>query len=203
MQLILASKSPRRREILSSLGLKFSIFSPECDESSSVTDPCLLVKTLAERKGIAARDLLLSRGELAPDTLIIASDTVVSYHGGILGKPKDKADATSMLEALSARTSEVHSGIALLYNGEMLSSTESTVVHFAEIPPEDIRRYVDSGEPIDKAGAYAIQGLASQWITGIDGDYFNVVGFPIHRFAVLLKALTGRSVFDLAEGEER
>jgi septum formation protein len=198
MQLILASKSPRRREILSSLGLKFSIFSPECDESSSIDDPRLLVKTLAERKGIAARDLLLLRGELTPNTLIIASDTVVSYHGGILGKPQDKEDATCMLKALSAKTSEVHSGIALLYNGKMLSSTESTVVHFAEIPPEDIRRYVDSGEPMDKAGAYAIQGLASQWITGIDGDYFNVVGFPIHRFAVLLKELTGHSVFDLA-----
>ena len=200
MQLILASKSPRRREILSSLGLKFSIFAPDCDESSSITDPRLLVKALAERKAEAARNLLRESGQLTPDTLIIASDTVVAYHGGILGKPKDKADATRMLKELSAKTSEVHSGIALLYGDGMRSATESTVVHFAEIPAEDIRRYVDSGEPMDKAGAYAIQGLASQWITGIDGDYFNVVGFPIHRFAVLLKDLTGRSVFDLAEG---
>ena len=197
MQLILASQSPRRREILSSLGLTFSIFAPDGDESSSITDPALLVHTLAERKGEAALALLREKGEATEDMLIIASDTVVSYKGGILGKPTDKQDAERMLRALSGRTSEVHSGIALLYNGKMLSASECTTVHFAEIPENDICRYVDSGEPMDKAGAYAIQGLASLWITGIDGDYYNVVGFPVHRFETLLREIAGVSVMEI------
>lgn len=197
MKIVLASKSPRRREILSGLGLHFDVVSADCDESSDILDPPSLVSELALRKGRAVRELLLSEGKLSEDTLIIASDTVVSIDGDILGKPKDTADAVSMLTRLSGRTHRVTSGIALLTCDKETSAFESTEVTFSSVSLSEIERYVATGEPMDKAGAYAVQGGASIWIEGLRGDYFNVVGLPVHRLDVLSREFLGRGLFDL------
>ena len=197
MKIILASKSPRRREILSGLGLSFDIVSADCDESSDILDPSALVSELALRKGRAVRDFLLSEQRLAPDTLIIASDTVVSLDGDILGKPKDVGDAVSMLTRLSGRTHRVTSGIALFTADREIATFESTEVTFSDISVREIERYVASGEPMDKAGAYAVQGGAAIWIKGISGDYYNVVGLPVHRLDALSREFLGRALLDL------
>ena len=197
MKIILASKSPRRREILSGLGLHFDIVSADCDESSDILDPASLVSELALRKGRAVRELLLSEGKLSEDTLIIASDTVVSIDGEILGKPKDTADAVSMLTRLSGRTHRVTSGIAFLTCDKEATAFESTEVTFSSVSLAEIERYVASGEPMDKAGAYAVQGGAALWIEGLRGDYFNVVGLPVHRLDVLSREFFGCGLLDL------
>ena len=197
MKIILASKSPRRREILSGLGLRFDIVGADCDESSDILDPPALVSELALRKGRAVRALLLSQGKLSGDTLIIASDTVVSLDGEILGKPKDTAEAVSMLTRLSGRSHRVTSGIALLACDKEAAAFESTDVTFSHVSPFEIERYVASGEPMDKAGAYAVQGGAAIWIEGLRGDYYNVVGLPVHRLDVLSREFLGRGLLEL------
>ena len=179
MRFILASKSPRRREILSDLGLSFDIITEDTDESCDVTDPCELVKELALRKGRAVARLV------SDDAMIIASDTVVACGNEILGKPKDKADAKRMLDMLSGSSHKVISGIALISKDKEAVASEVTRVIFDELTESDKKLYVDSAEPYDKAGAYAIQGLASMWIKGIEGDYFNVVGLPVHALCQL------------------
>ena len=194
MKLILASKSPRRREILQNLGLSFEIVTAETDESSTTSDPCALVEELSERKGIAVRDLLLSEGRDLSDTVIISSDTVVAADGKILGKPRDPEDAANMLRMLSGREHEVISGISLIGGGRCGVAHEVTRVAFATLNEENISFYLRSGEPFDKAGAYAIQGLASMWIEGIRGDYFNVVGLPVHRMCKLYSELFGNEI---------
>ena len=182
MRLILASKSPRRREILENLGLEFEIVTADTDESSDLTSPYALVEELSRRKGEAVRELLLSQSQDLTDTVIIASDTVVSIDGEILGKPRDKADAERMLKLLSGREHEVVSGICLIGKDTLGVSHEITKVVFDELDKEI---YLDSDEPYDKAGAYAIQGLASAYVSGIKGDYFNVVGLPVHALCQL------------------
>ncbi len=194
MRVILASKSPRRREILAMLGVQFEIISADADESSAERDPALLVNELALRKGRAVRDLLVKEGEWNSDTLIIAADTVVAAGGKILGKPKDDADAASMLRLLSGSTHEVLSGVAVLCGERELAAAERTGVVFSDMSEADIAWYIKSGEPRDKAGAYAVQGLASLFIKGLDGDYFNVVGLPIYRLNNLVKELLGRTL---------
>ena len=197
MRVILASKSPRRREILGMLGVKFEVLSADADESSDILDPALLVRELALRKGCAVRDLLLKNGEWNADTLIIAADTVVAAEGEILGKPQDDADAARMLRLLSGKGHQVISGVALLSGDREIAAAESTDVRFAPMTEEEILRYVASGEPSDKAGAYAVQGLASMYIEGLCGDYFNVVGLPVHRLHTLLREFAGLSLNDL------
>ena len=197
MRVILASKSPRRREILGMLGVKFEVLSADADESSDILDPALLVRELALRKGRAVRDLLLKNGEWNADTLIIAADTVVAAEGEILGKPCDDADAARMLRLLSGKGHQVISGVALLSGDREIATSESTDVRFASMTEEEILRYVASGEPSDKAGAYAVQGLASLYIEGLCGDYFNVVGLPVHRLHTLLREFSGLSLNDL------
>ena len=197
MRVILASKSPRRREILGMLGVKFEVLSADADESSDILDPALLVRELALRKGRAVRDLLLKNGEWNADTLIIAADTVVAAEGEILGKPCDDADAARMLRLLSGKGHQVISGVALLSGDREIATSESTDVRFAPMTEEEILRYVASGEPSDKAGAYAVQGLASLYIEGLCGDYFNVVGLPVHRLHTLLREFSGLSLNDL------
>ena len=197
MRVILASKSPRRREILGMLGVKFEVLSADADESSDILDPALLVRELALRKGLAVRDLLLKSGEWNADTLIIAADTVVAAEGEILGKPQDDADAARMLRMLSGKQHHVISGVALLSGDREIAASESTAVRFAPMTEEEILRYVASGEPADKAGAYAVQGLASVYIEGLCGDYFNVVGLPVHRLDTLLREFSGLSLNDL------
>ena len=185
MRLILASKSPRRREILENLGLEFEIVTADTDESSDLTSPYALVEELSRRKGEAVRELLLSQGQDLTDTVIIASDTVVSIDGEILGKPCDREDAIRMLRSLSGREHEVVSGICLIGKDTLGVSHEITKVVFDELDQETIDAYIEKAQPYDKAGAYAIQGLASAYVSGIKGDYFNVVGLPVHALCQL------------------
>ena len=200
MRIVLASKSPRRREILSMLGLKFDIVSADADESSELTDPAQLVRELSLRKARATKALLEQRGEWNDDTLIIASDTVVAAEGAILGKPRDEADAARMLTLLSGSTHQVISGVSLLYGARERADFDATSVHFCDMTSAEIEDYVSSGEPMDKAGAYAVQGLASVYIKGLEGDYFNVVGLPVHKLNTMLCELLGVGL--LALGRE-
>ena len=185
MKYILASKSPRRREILEMLGVKFEVITSEADESSNITDPYQLVEELSLRKGLAVRDALLAKGYDLSDTVIISSDTVVAIDGEILGKPHDEEDAKRMLRLYSGREHEVVSGIGLIGANAQGVTHEVTKVTFDEMDEETICSYVRAAKPYDKAGAYAIQGLASAYISGIVGDYFNVVGLPVHRMCRL------------------
>ena len=198
MRVILASKSPRRREILSMLGVKFDVLSADADEHSDITDPAQLVRELSLRKGRAVRELLKAEGAWDMETLMIASDTVVAANGEILGKPQDNADAARMLRLLSGSAHHVVSGVALLTGDREITDAEKTAVRFTTMSEKDIKWYVKSGEPADKAGAYAVQGLASLFIEGLDGDYFNVVGLPVHRLELLLQEFLHLSLIDLA-----
>lgn len=182
MKFILASKSPRRREILADLGLKFEIITADTDENCELSDPRAYVEELAMRKGRAVADILKD-----DDTIIIASDTVVACGGEILGKPHDKSDAKRMLDMLSDSKHDVISGIALITREKSVVSSETTQVIFDVLSDSDKEIYINSDEPYDKAGAYAIQGLASMWIKGIEGDYFNVVGLPVKLLHDMLK----------------
>ena len=188
MNWILASASPRRREILSHLGLTFTVRTADTDESSDERDGARLVELLARRKADAVWNALLSEhGTLPRDTVVIAADTVVvSPDGEILGKPQDDADAARMLRLLSNNTHRVLSGIAVIKDGVPAVAHESTEVCFAPLSDDVMTRYIQSGEPRDKAGAYGIQDTAALWIRGIHGDYFNVVGLPVHRLERLL-----------------
>ena len=188
---ILASGSPRRREILANLGVHFEIMTPNVDETSDERDPERLSELLARRKGEAALHLFSGRETELREKLLIASDTTVAVGGEILGKPKDAADARRMLGLLAGKTHRVVSGIFLAYHGKTAVSHEVTEVDFAPMTEEEIDRYIASGEPFGKAGGYAIQGLASLWIREIRGDYFNVVGLPVHRMQTLCKEAFG------------
>ncbi len=188
IKVILASKSPRRKEILESLGVKFDIIVADADESSDIKDPEELVMTLARRKGRAVREKL---GDEASDKLIIASDTLVYADGEFLGKPRDRADAERMIRKLSGDEHYVVSGIYIYYNGREVCSSAMTKVIFGNITPDEMNAYLDTSEPYDKAGAYAIQGRASAFITGIEGDYFNVVGLPVNTLYRTLKERFG------------
>ena len=193
MQIILASKSPRRREILEALGVPFSIVTADTNEDSNVTDPCRLVEILSERKGHAVEDLLLRDGHDLSDTVIISSDTVVTIDGMILGKPSDEADAKRMLSLLSGRTHRVVSGVCLIGKGRIAVAHEVTEVTFDPLDDAEIEHYVRTANPYDKAGAYAIQGLAAAYISGIKGCYFNVVGLPVHRLCRLWRETYGEN----------
>ena len=194
MRYILASKSPRRKEILSNIGLAFDVVVADTDESSELTDPIALSEELAARKAEAVRALLESRGELSEEDIIIASDTVVECGGEILGKPADRADAMRMIELLSGRAHRVLSGIALIRGRERIVGHSETFVYMDEIDREDLLRYLDTPEAYDKAGAYGIQGYASRWISRIDGCYFGVVGMSVNTLDKLHRELTGRSI---------
>ena len=185
MRYIRASASPRRKEILENLGLKFTVITSDADESSSLTDPEELTKELAKRKGQAVAELL--SGKLDGETVIISADTVVCCDGEILGKPHDKSDAERMIRMLSGKAHTVTSGIALIYNGKTYSSAATTKVFFDELDEDFINEYINSTEPYDKAGSYAIQGKASSVISKIDGCYFNVVGLPVNCLCRLAK----------------
>jgi len=173
--IILASASPRRRDILSELGVPFTVITADTDENCAETDPCLFVRELAERKGMAVYKKLSSE----QDAVIISADTVVYCDGKILGKPRDEADAIRMINNLSGKEHSVISGVAITVGGKSVSTACVTRVRVCDIPQEKIIEYVKTGEPMDKAGAYAIQGRFSVWIDSIDGCYFNVVGLPV------------------------
>ena len=194
MRYILASKSPRRREILGNLGIDFNIVTAQTDESSELSDPVMLAEELALRKGQAVADLLKSQNELREDDVIISADTVVCCEGEILGKPQDRADAKRMLSLLSGKSHSVVSGVALIRGGKSFVSHSFTKVFFEDIPDDEIERYLDTNDAFDKAGAYGIQGLASLWVKKIDGCYFGVVGFPVNVFNELHRRCLGYPV---------
>ena len=194
MRYILASKSPRRREILSNIGLEFDVVTADTDESSDLRDPIALSEELAARKARAVRDLLDARGELSAEDIIIASDTVVECGGEILGKPADREDAKRMIKLLLGRSHRVLSGIALIRGGECVVGHSETFVYMDEIDAEDLSRYLDTPEAYDKAGAYGIQGYASRWISGIEGCYFGVVGMSVNTLDKLHRKLTGAPI---------
>jgi septum formation protein len=196
MKFVLASASPRRREILSHLGLNFTVLCADADESSDEKKGERLVEILSRRKAEAVRDVLAGAGTLTPDTVILAADTVVvSPKGEILGKPRDEADADRMLRLLSGRTHRVISGICVISGDKTVTAHEVTKVAFDRLSDEVIARYIATGEPNDKAGAYGIQDTACLWIKGIDGDYFNVVGLPVHRLESVLGEQFGLSLW--------
>ena len=194
ISVILASKSPRRKEILENLGLKFDIVTADADESSDIREPGELVMTLAARKGVAVKDKL---GAAADDSIIIACDTLVYCNGEFLGKPKSRDDAKRMINMLSGSAHEVISGIFLSYKGECATAYASTKVIFDKMTDGEIEAYLNTDEPYDKAGAYAIQGLASAHIKGIEGDYFNVVGLPVNVLCNTLKEKFGLDINQL------
>ena len=188
MKIILASKSPRRREILENLGVEFEIMVSEADEESDEKDPARLVRELSLRKGRAVAERIIEENTFVnEDVYIISSDTVVATtEGEILGKPSDLEDAKRMLRLLEGKSHFVHSGIGIIKlseDGEITEAadTESTRVEFLPMSDGEIDFYVTHETVLDKAGAYAIQGIASAWIKKIDGDYFNVVGLPTCR----------------------
>ncbi len=192
MNYILASASPRRSEILKSIGLDFKVVVAETDEDCDIDDPCQLTETLAARKGRDVWITLSERGEAGSDTVVISADTVVFCNGEVLGKPRDREDARRMLRLLSDNVHTVITGIALTCDGKTVTSHSETKVSFSDMSDSDIEFYLDSGEPFDKAGAYGIQGKASIWIKKIDGCYFNVVGLPVNCLCDLASQSFGR-----------
>ena len=182
---ILASGSPRRKELLSRMGVKFEVVISDADEKSVTKDvPVrLYVQELALLKASAVAK------NLGKDTVIISADTVVTLDGKVLGKPKDKEDAHKMLTALSGREHEVYTGVCVMRRSDSKVTCKSvcTRVKFKSLTKDRINAYIATGEPMDKAGAYGIQGVGSMLIEGIDGDYFNVVGLPIATLADILE----------------
>jgi septum formation protein len=185
LRLVLASSSPRRAEILRNVGWPFAALPVDIDESRRAGEDAV---TYVER---LAREKVEAAARLCTGANILGADTVVVIDGQILGKPLDDADARRMLRLLSGKSHQVLTGVALLKSETSAIEVrhEVTEVKFAEMSDEEISWYVASGEPMDKAGAYAIQGLGSRFIEGINGDYFNVVGLPVRLLYELLNAV--------------
>lgn len=172
--LILASKSPRRSDLLKQAEYPFRVVVSDAEElKDSTLGPTELVKQNALLKAQAVADMVGS----VP--AVLGADTVVSLDGEIFGKPQDEADAVRMLQALSGREHTVSTGIALIYKEKVFSAAAETKVFFEKLSPEDIRRYVATGEPMGKAGAYAVQGQAAVFISRVEGSFSNVVGLPL------------------------
>jgi len=183
-RLILASASPRRRELLAQAGYTFTVEAADVDESLRPGEsPSAYVLRLAEEK---ARAVLVRHAE-EDSVIVLGADTTVVCDNEILGKPTDAADAKRMLLRLSGRTHQVLTGIAIATRTGTLSAIESTNVTFSAIPAAELDLYVATPEPLDKAGAYGIQGYAARWVPRIDGCYFNVMGLPISRTVRLIE----------------
>jgi septum formation protein len=181
--LVLASASPRRQELLRNAGIAFEVQPADIPEDPL---PGENAKSCAER---LSREKALAVARLRPGDAVLGADTVVVIDDQILGKPVDGSDAARMLRMLSGRTHRVTTGVCLLAGGECSVASETTAVTMSEISADEISGYVATGEPMDKAGAYAIQGIASRWIPRIEGDYSNVVGLPLALvYRVLRKA---------------
>jgi len=186
-RIILASSSPRRKELLAQGGFAFECVPADCSENAE-GDPADVVTELAERKARAVvRSLDLNEG------LIVGADTLVSLDGRALGKPADRDDAVNMLRALSGKTHEVVTGICVIdaRTGKTRSGMELSEVTFRPLSDVDISAYVDTGEPMDKAGAYAIQGGAAGFVTALKGPMDNVMGFPMGLFRALIEEMEG------------
>jgi septum formation protein len=174
-KLILASASPRRKELLEQINVPFQVSVSEVEEvMEGLTRPEDIVVSLALQK---AQDV----AQHFTHDVVLGADTIVTYDGLVLGKPKTKEEAYDMLQTLSGHTHEVFTGVAILYNNEQISFFERTEVTFYELSNDEIRGYIESGEPMDKAGSYGIQGLGAMFVQKINGDYFSVVGLPVGK----------------------
>jgi septum formation protein len=197
--LILASASPRRHELLAQAGLKFTAVPANLNEDLLPDEAAAAyVQRLAEEKAQAVWNAHRSTDALDEPLLVLGADTCVVCDGHILGKPTDAADARRMLELLSGRTHAVLTGLAVVMGQKVVRDLEITQVTFNSIDDAEIAQYIASGEPLDKAGAYAIQGYAARWIPRIEGCYFNVVGLPIARTIALLAEAQTMSAADRA-----
>ena len=174
-KIILASASPRRRELLATAGIDFEIRTAEVDESiPEGTEPLRAAEMTAEKKALAASQADASE-------IVIGADTIVVAKGRILGKPRDKADAAAMLAMLSGAEHEVITGVCLICGDKKSVFAQVSRVKFYDLTAEEIEKYVETGEPMDKAGAYGIQGRGCTLVEKIEGDYFNIVGLPVAR----------------------
>ena len=182
-KLVLASESPRRQELIQLLGLRAEIHPSGIAEDVTEADPSLLVQKLAFQK---AEDVAK---QYPKDYLVIGADTVVFFEDRILGKPKSEEDAYRMLSALSGRAHQVYTGVSLHFQGKKMGFYEKTEVQFARLTEREIWDYIESKEPMDKAGAYGIQGRFAPFVKGIAGDYYNVMGLPLARLYQALKFL--------------
>ncbi len=183
-RIILASQSPRRRQLLEQIGLEdFDILVPDADESyDPALSPQEIVGSICRKKAEAARALA---GD--GDALLIAADTMVFLDGLRLGKPHSQEEAHAMLRALSGRTHHVCTGVTVCRGERIDTRVETTGVAFRPLTDREIRCYIRTGEPMDKAGAYGVQGKAALFVSGIDGDYFNVMGLPLHLLGQMLE----------------
>lgn len=192
-KIILASASPRRRELLAQIGMEFQVLPSGAEEKTGNCSPSEMVKELSHLKAL---DIFqkLSGGEQA-QSLVIGADTVVALDNNIMGKPGNKENAVKMLSDLQGRTHQVYTGVTLIWQEDKsmvqkeISFYEETSVTMFPMTPEEIKAYVSTGEPMDKAGAYGIQGKCAAYIKGISGDYNNVVGLPIGRLYQEMKKI--------------
>lgn len=193
--LILASSSPRRRELLKQAGFDFTVESADINEDPQPGEAAAkYVQRLAVEKAQAVRDRHRADNDSGDPITVLGADTTVVLDGEILGKPANHAEARSMLERLAGRTHQVMTGIAAITSNTIVSDVEITQVFFDLINEDELAHYLTTGEPFDKAGAYGIQGYAARWIPRVEGCYFNVMGLPISRtIALLAKAQEGPS----------
>ena len=192
--IILASASPRRKEILESMGVKINIITADIDESSQKDSFDKIAMEIAEKKCRAVSQKIQGMSDIEK-LPIISADTVVFCDGEIMGKPKDREDAYRMIKKLSGHAHSVCTGICVGAGDKFECSASITKVFVDELSEAQIEAYINSGEPFDKAGAYGIQGLFSKHISRIDGCYFNVVGLPINELAKLFNKTTGQDLF--------
>ena len=210
VRLVLASASPRRRELLSQIGLEFTVMPSKKEENAKATEAGALVQELSRQKAVDIWEQLSGgqgqnpdadqeqiseetqepnlNGKRQPELLVIGADTVVCCEGKILGKPHSREAAAEMLTALQGRSHEVYTGVTLYSQSETVTFFECTQVEFYPMTEVEISEYIDSKEPMDKAGAYGIQGLGARFVKGIRGDYNNVVGLPVGRLNQELKS---------------
>ena len=180
-QLILASGSPRRKELLALVTPDFAVKVSDVDESAiTAPTPAGLAKALARAKCLAV-------AETEPEALVLGSDTVVEFEGEVFGKPKNRQDAQRMLQALSGKRHYVHTGVCMAQGDHIENFVVSSAVDFFPIEEADLQGYIDTKEPYDKAGGYAIQGHAAVWCKGIEGCYYNIMGLPVSQVAQALK----------------
>lgn len=181
MELILASQSPRRKELLTLLGHPFRVQGASVEETMEDLPIAQAVARLSHRKAAAI-------GAKA-DQIVIGADTIVVLDGNVLGKPRDAEDAIRMLRSLSGRTHQVMTGVCVMSREQVLTHTEVTQVTFRPLTEQEIVAYVATKEPMDKAGAYGIQGGAARFVEGIQGDYYNVMGLPVCRLGLMLERI--------------
>ncbi len=187
MRVILGSASPRRKEILSQAGIDHEVIVSDCDEKITKTIPGEIVEELSELKASDVWAKAVDKYAASDDLMIIGADTIVALNDTVYGKPSDRDDAIRMLKSLSGRTHQVYTGVTVITKDKKITFAACTDVSVYDVSDAEIEAYVDSGEPMDKAGAYAIQGGFARYIKEISGEYNNVVGFPVARMIYELK----------------